>query len=251
MIWIALAILLAAIPLWNAARTAAAEEFPVWWSPRLEVESLDKIDARLSRKFHIHGRVEADRKHNGVRETAVMDSCTTTRRLSDAGFQGLGPTSGLQLAILAKCQAIELLADIRPAERSFVQNFVLDETAIPFLPIMFNAFSQCRTLLEQQDLNADHVPLIESEDVREIEAVEALSDGRFRYRTYTDRTTIEILSRGDMTGDGLADLTVLLISSFIGGSGGGTALFVVSRDEPDGVLYVVEEDAGRHACRNY
>ncbi len=83
------------------------------------------------------------------------------------------------------------------------------------------------------------------------EAVEVLSDGRLRFSTFAVRTTIERLSRGDMTGDGLADLTVRLISSFIGGTGGGTSLFVVSRDGPREVLYVVEEDAGNHVCQNY
>lgn len=252
MFWIALAIAAVAMSIWGATRSAdgaETEEFPVWWSPRLEVESLDKVEARLARKFHVHGQLEAYRERNGVRETALMNSCTTTRRLADAGFEGI--PYGLQTAILAECRAIELLADIRPAERSFVHNFVLDETAIPFLPIMFNAFSQCATLRDQEVLNAQHLPLTESEDVKEIETVEALSDGRLRYRTYTERVTIEILSRGDMTGDGLADLTVRLISSFIGGSGSGTDLFVVSRDGPRGVLYVVDEDAGRHGCRNY
>ncbi len=249
MFWIALAILAVALSIWGAARPAAAAEFPVSWSPKLDVENLGKVDERLSRKFHIYGRIEARRARDGVEETALMDSCATTRRLADAGFDGT--PYGLQLAILAECRAIELLAKIRPAERSYVHDFVLDETVIPYLPIMFNAFSQCATLRDQLLLNADHVPLTDAEDVGRIEAVEVLTGGRLRYWTYTDKTTIEILSRGDMTGDGLADLTVRLITSFIGGSGGGTDLFVVSRDEPDGVLYVVEEDAGNHVCRNY
>ena len=45
--WIALAILAIVLSIWGATRSAAAAEtndFPVWWSPTLEVESLDKID---------------------------------------------------------------------------------------------------------------------------------------------------------------------------------------------------------------
>lgn len=252
MFWITLAILALAMSVWGAARPAAAAEtgkFPVWWSPKLELESLDKVDERLSRKFHVHGQLEAYRERNGVRETAMMDSCATMRRLADAGFEGT--PYGLQIAILAECRAIELLADIRPAQRSFVHEFVLDETAIPFLPVMFNAFSQCATLRDQELLNTEHVPLTEAENIGEIESVEVLSDGRLRFRTATVETTIEILGRGDMNGDGVADLTVRLIGSYIGGSGGGTDLFVVSRDGPQEVLYVVDEDAGRHGCRNY
>ena len=250
LLWIAVAILAIAIFFGSATTTAAAvEEFPVWWSPKLEVESLDKIDARLARKYHVHGQLEAYRERNGVRETAMMDSCAATRRLAEAGFEGI--PYGLQVARLAVCRAIELLAGIRPAERSFVHDFVLDETAIPFLPIMFNAFSQCSTLRDQRLLNASHAPLTDAERIGEISAVEVLSDGRLRFSTFAVRTTIEPLSRGDMTGDGLLDLTVQLVGSYIGGMGGGTSLFVVSRDGPQEVLYVVEEDAGNHVCRNY
>ncbi len=247
MCWIALAILAIALSLWGATRPAAgAEEFPVWWSPKLEVESLDKIDERLSRKFPVGGQIEARRVRDGVDETALMDSCATTRRLADAGFEGI--PYALQIVILAECRAIELLSDIRPAQRSFVHDFLLDETAIPFLPIMFSLLADCFTLRERQSLNADHAPLT---DTKRIEAVQVLPADRLRFRTKTEETTIEILSRGDMTGDGLADLTVRLISSFTGGTGGGTDLFVVSRDKPDGVLFVVEEDAGGHVCPNY
>lgn len=175
---------------WVAARPAAAEEFPVWWSPKLEVESLDKIDERLSRKFHIHGQLEAFREHNGVRETALMDSCAATLHLVSEGYAGR--PYWLQLAILVECRAIELLADIRPAERSFVHDFVLDETAIPYLPIMFNLLADCFTRREQRLRNADRAPLI---DVRDIIRVEILPDGKLRYRTTILESTLDILSR--------------------------------------------------------
>ena len=43
--WIALAILAIVLSIWGATRSAAAAEvFPVWWSPKLAVESLDKIE---------------------------------------------------------------------------------------------------------------------------------------------------------------------------------------------------------------
>lgn len=252
MCWIALAILAIALSIWGATRPAAGagnEEFPVWWSPKLEVESLDKIEERLSRKFPEHGQIEAKRVRDGVDETALMDSCTATLRLVREGFEGT-PYS-FQLTILAECRAIELLADIRPAQRSFVHDFLLDETAIPFLPIMFNAFSQCATLRDQRVLNAAHAPLTDAENIGGIESVQVLSDGRLRFSTVAVRTTIELLSRGDVNGDGSADLTVRLTGSYIGGMGRGTALFVVSRDGPQEVLYVVDEDAGNHVCKNY
>ncbi len=251
MCWIALAILAATLSMWGAIRPAAGEtaEFPVWWSPKLELESIDKVDERLARQFPEHGQLEAYRERNGVRETAMMDSCATTRGLADAGFEGI--PYGDQRAILAECRAIELLADIRPAERSYVHDFVLDATAIPFLPIMFNAFSQCATLRDQRVLNAAHAPLADAENIGGIESVQVLSDGRLRFITVAVRTTIELLSRGDVNGDGSADLTVRLTGSYIGGTGRGTALFVVSRDGPREVLYVIEEDAGNHVCKNY
>lgn len=247
--WIALAILAVTLSIWGATRPAAGaetEEFPVWWSPKLEVESLNKIEERLARKFPVHGQFEAERDRNGVRETALIDSCAATLHLTDAGFTST-PYS-FQLAILAECRAIELLAEIRPAERSFVHDFVLDETAIPFLPIMFNLLADCFTRREQRLRNSDHAPLT---DVRDIFRVEIIPDGKLRYRTTILESTLDILGRGDLNGDGLADLALRFTGAATGGTWGMTSLFLVSRDLPNGILYVLEEDAGNHVCPNY
>ena len=79
----------AALALGCAGAGRAAEEgpYPIWWSPLLELESLDRIDARLDREtwpgandFMVYKEV------GGERVGAIMDTCAKTIELSDAGY---------------------------------------------------------------------------------------------------------------------------------------------------------------------
>ncbi len=205
----------------GSSRAVVAEEFPVWGSPKLEVESLDKIEERLARKFPVGGQIEARRSRDGVVETALMDSCATTMRLADAGFGAI--QYGLQLAILAECQAIELLARMRPATQSFVHDFVLDETAHNFLPAMLDLGSSCDRTCRLHIANEYRIPW---RDVGTIEKVERKdgSENLVMITTTWSFNTIELLARGDFNGDGLEDILVEAGGRARGGTLSGTSL---------------------------
>lgn len=243
-VWI---ILLFMIGLGGGLRHAtAAEEFPVWWTPKLEVESLDKIDERLSREFPVGGQIEARRLRDGVEETALMDSCATMRRLADAGFEAT--QYSLQRAILAECQAIELLAKMRPATQSFVSNFVFDETAHNFLPAMLDLGSSCDRVCRLHIANEYRIPW---RDVGTIEKVER-KDGYEHLVMITTTwsfNTIELLARGDFNGDGLEDLLVEAGGRARGGTSKGTSLYLLSRDKDDSVIFVPGSEA--YLCPTY
>jgi hypothetical protein len=51
-----------------------------------------------------------------------------------------------------------------------------------------------------------------------------------------------------MTGDGLEDIAVRALVSARGGSWSAQGLFLLSRDGPDEVLYVVDRDVENHRC---
>ncbi len=227
-------------------RATAAEEFPVWWSPKLEVESLDKIDERLSRKFPVGGQIEARRERNGVEETALMDSCATTMRLADAGFEAT--KYSLQRAILAECQAIELLAKMRPATQSFVHDFVLDETAHNYLPAMLDLSSSCDRACRLHVANEYRIPW---RDVGTIEKVERKdgSENLVMITTTWSFNTIELLARGDFNGDGLEDILIEAGGRARGGTSKGTSLYLLTRDKDDSVFFVLGSEA--HLCPTY
>ena len=129
---IGLAILWASLAL---ANPASAEEppFPVWWSPMLELDSLDAIDARLAR--HIwpgdNEGLPLAKWDGEIREDASAVNCIELERLVADGFHGISSNDfGLQLLNQALCRGIEALGRARPAETSYLRDFVLDEEAI-------------------------------------------------------------------------------------------------------------------------
>lgn len=243
--WTISALVCAVISFGGASSVAVAEELPVWWSPTLEVESLDKVEERLLRKFHVHGQIEAKRvRSNGTEETALMDSCAATLRLVGEGFQGT-PYS-LQLAILAECQAIELLAKMQPATQSFVQNFVLDETAPDFLPAMLDLGSSCDWACRLHIANEYRIPWRE---MGTIEKVESKSEHSIRITTDWSLNTVELLARADFNGDGLEDILVRAGGRARGGTLSATSLYLLSRDTDDSVFFVLGSEA--HLCPTY
>ena len=130
---------MAALTLAGAGTVRAAEEgpYPIWWSPALELESLDDIDARLDRElypgasdFKIYGWDGDDPI------PAVMDTCAKTIELSEAGYQApYNHSFKAQWSFLAWCRAIDLLKSAKPANQSYVRDFRLDRGAVNyFLP---------------------------------------------------------------------------------------------------------------------
>ena len=234
----------ATLALGLSAAFAAEEKFSVWWSPALEVESLDKVQERLDAIIDGWRGTIVTRRRDGTEETALMDTCAKAIQLTEAGYE-VSFQYGYQLVLLARCRAIEALLDIRPAERSYLHDFVLDESSVRFLPVMLDMMAPCISYRGRVLLNAEREPLAR---VQEIVEIEILPNGRLSILASSTSTEMEVWSRGDMTGDGLEDIAVRALVSARGGSWSAQGLFLLSRDGPDEVLYVVDRDVENHRC---
>jgi hypothetical protein len=243
-----------AATLWlSLSAPALAEEppYPVWWSPVLELDSIEGIDARLAR--HIWpGDDEGLPLSKGMgeaREETSAVNCIELERLVADGFEGIGSNGfGLQLNIQALCRGIEAMRRAQPAERSYLREFLLDEEAIHLLPAMADISPSCDYQCRQWVANERRIPLSRFEPVIR---VIVKSDERIRIRTIDWVSIVTILGRGDFNGDGLDDLLVMINGGSMSGTWGGAELYLLSRDAPDAVLFVAEEltnDCDEYQC---
>ncbi len=245
--------------------SAAQEEFPVWWSPSLELESLDQIDAILngalpdSIQFRVRGRApEAERKWAAT--------CREFMRLNSAGLRAPHETDAgrIQTAdverLRRKCYTLIALLRATPSARSFVHDFEMGENALDFLPQMLGA--GCRDLRAAIGANRKGIPWSKSAPApsptspykivvrdRNTFVIEYWDD---------DQPTMEwdttILARADLDADGQEDLLVIyevvLLPLFTGetprtffGS-----LLLMTREGPNDVLRVTEVPAPLDGC---
>lgn len=228
----------------------AAEDYPIWWSPKLELESLEEADARLRQKMWPDEPLELVRHGDAGREAQVADSCAGLLHLTEAGYEAPGQYS-LRLVNrrLAWCRAIALLKGSQPARTSYLRDFVFDQAALEVLPAFVVPSVTCSGVCLRVEANRRRLAASALADWPEV--IEA-SETHLRFEEFSDRTSLEILARGDFNGDGLDDLLVMANSSGfppLAGRWASAELYIISRDGPDEVLFVV--DAGRHLCSHY
>ncbi len=241
-VWSTAAAVIAALWLSGSSPALADEPpYPIWWSPVLELDSIEGIDARLER--HIWPGDDEGlplAKWDGeIREDASAVNCIELERLVAAGFEGIGSNGfGLQLLNQALCRGIEGMRRAQPAETSYLRDFVLDEEAIHLLPAMVTAIGSCDFLCRQWVANERRIPLSRFEPVIKVTVT---SDEEVRIRTIDWVSIVTMLGRGDFNGDGLDDLLVLANSGSMSGTWSGAELYLLSRDAADAVLFVAEE----------
>jgi len=233
------------------ANPALAEDppYPVWWSPVLELDSLEDIDARLERTFWPGDdegmplfKIEADE-----REDVSAANCIELRLLVDKGYRGAGSHDyWVQEYLLAHCRAIEWMRRARPAKRSFLRDFVLDEEAIHVLPALVDISPSCDFVCRQRVANERPIPLSQFTPVFRITVT---SDEEIEIRTLAIETDLSILARGDFNDDGLDDLLLLTSSGATEGTWANAEIYLLSRETPGSVLRVL--DAGTATCADY
>ena len=239
--------LLAAMP----ALGIGAEEpgpYPIWWSPKLELESLDRIDERLGRKLWPDGRgIEVYKEEGGRKVYATMESCASAFALRRQGYEGRG-NSGYHamLNLMAECRAIAMLKQARPAKISYARGFVLDRDAVNYLPPMIAISPSCEGVCWQYTANKKRIPW---SAVGTFLRIDIKSEVEMIVETEGWEDRIEILARADITGDELEDLILMTIGGATKGTGGATDLFLLTRETADSVFFVV--DAQSHLCNNY
>ena len=249
-LWSAAATALAALWLsFSAPALAEDPPYPVWWSPVLELDSLEGIDARLAR--HIwpgdDEGLPLTKRDGENREEASAVNCIELERLVAAGFHGIASNGfGLQLYNQALCRGIEAMRRAQPAEKSYLRDFVLDEEAIHFLPPMVADSSSCDFICRHPIANEGRIPLSQFEPVTRLNTV---NDHELEIWPLDWKTIVTILGRGDFNGDGLDDLMVLANGGSTSGTWSGAQVYLLSRETPGSVLRVLE--AGTAMCADH
>ena len=229
---------------------ARAEEppYPVWWSPVLELESLDQIDARLERELW-KGATDGMPLYKTEGDTQLevwANSCSQFMALTEAGYHGRGnPGYKAQQINEALCQSIKMLKRASPARESYLRDFALNEAAIDYLPVMVHITPSCDFLCEHLQANRQRIPL--SRAIPDLE-VAAIGADEVEVSTTTLATRLSALARGDMNSDGLEDLLILSRTDATEGTGGWSFVFLLSREGPGAVLHVLE--AQKDYCPN-
>ncbi len=230
---------------------AAAEDgpYPVWWSPALELESLDAIDARVEREFW-PGDPEGlplAKTEGETRKEVPAFNCIELERWVGEGYHGIGTNGfGLQLYNQALCRAIEMLKQAAPARRSYLREFVLDETAVAYLPAMAFRMPSCDYQCRQRLANERRIPVSQFE---ELVRIDSKGVDELELETPTMETRITVMARGDLNADGLDDMLVLSNTGATEGTGGWSGIYLLTREAPNAVLFVLNAD--KPSCRHY
>jgi len=239
--------LLAALWLGGAGAAPATESggeppYPVWWSPVLELDSLDDIDARLTRAlWSSDDQGMTLYKQEGYTRTEVRaKSCIDLKQLVADGYEGIGSHGyWLRQFEQAQCTAIRMLKDAESAPTSYLHDFRLDSNAVNYLPAAVALKPSCFRMCREAAANDRLIPLSK---IYKVIKVEALSDGRLDFWLNDWRIRLTLVARADFTRDGLEDLLLLSSGGTIMGRGAWAHLFLLSRDASNTVFHVPDLD---------
>ena len=255
---------------------SAAEEgpYPIWWSDKLRLESLEQIEARLEGPFWDNGGYAVYKGRGDTRTETTVDTCNMRRRLFEEGYSAEAPERYFEVYLWAMCDAFEKLATAEPAALSHVRNFVFDRNALDLLPAIVGVAESCNFLCRLKWANERRDTWTQLEDslfnryTREISSVPVSSvvrsiqvkDDRTAtilieniqeipieeertpiWSYWVDRYPLEILAYGDFNDDNLEDMLMR--------RQGARSVYVLTRDKPDAVFYVL--NVGEHLCPDY
>lgn len=239
----------AALAFAASVRAAADEPYPVWWSDKLELDSLDQVEARLRRNLWLDFPEGLKLyKANGAGHVTVQArNCNSLIRLSEEGYYGGGsPDIFVQHYQVSVCQAVDLLGQARPARVSYLRDFVLNKDAVNHLPAMVNIYAACSFVCRAFYANRRGVPLAK---FVEIERLKVTDKNSLIVWTVGWRIEMTLVARGDFTSDGLDDILLMSSGGATKGTLGGAELYLLTRDEPDAVLRVINPE--KHLCPDY
>ena len=229
------------------------ETYPIWWSPSLELESLDKIDERLARLFwpESKGGITVYKGEWPGDDQSYIDSCASRNKLRKEGYYARhNYDMQILLFYTAECHAIEMLGEAQPAKKSHVRDFKLDADSIDYLPAMVSPSPSCDGLCRQYVANERRISWKEYEGL-DSRSMNSESDYRMKGQASGAHLTMEILARADFNGDGLEDLLLMSRAGAIGGTWGTTRLYLLSRESPDSVLWLLNAEKRLCSKRYY
>ncbi len=248
--------------------------YPVWWSDKLRLESLERVEARLEEPFWDNGSYTVYKGVGDERTETTVDTCVIRRRLFEEGYYAEAPERYFEVYLWAMCDALEKLRTAKPAQRSFVRNFVFDRNAMNLLPAIVGGYESCSFLCRLKRDNEKGITWTQLEDslfkryTKEISSIPVSSVVRSIqvkdektatilienvqeipieeekttvWSYWVDRTPLEILAYGDFNEDGLEDMLMR--------RQGARNVYVLTRDAPEGVFFVL--NAKEHLCLDY
>ena len=241
----------AAALVFAAAAAASADEppYPVWWSPVLELESLESVNERLERALWPDNE-EGLLLYSGSGANLVeprANSCASLKKLTEAGYFGGGsPTIWVQHYHLSLCEAIQALGSAAPANVSFLRDFTFDVESVHYLPAMVNLSPSCDFVCREMVANDKGIPLNRFDDVL---LRQVISDTEIDIWTPAWQVRLTILARADFNADGVGDMLVLSSGGAIEGTYAAADLYWLTRYDSNAVLHVL--GAERLLCPDY
>ncbi len=242
-------VLFAAFGIAAPGRAATDRPYPVWWSDKLELESLDQVVARLRRALwpDFPEGMKLYKTQGAGHITAQGRNCNSLRKLSQEGYYGSNSSDiGVQNYHLSVCRAIALLGQAQPAHTSHLRDFMLNTEAVRYLPPLVNLQASCHQVCQAYFANRRRVPLTEFED---IERIEVANEDSLIVWTLGWRVKMSLIARGDFNSDGMDDILLVSHGGATEGTMRGADLYVLTREKPAAVLRVL--NAQEHLCPDY
>ena len=144
-----------------AAAEGESGPYPIWWSPALELDSLDQLEARLhqslwpslpdNRSFTV---LVTD--NGGQREMRVR-TCADISWLEGKRFTYKAGSYSPAYFDERRCRVLGRLNRAVPAQQSFVNDFVLNKAAVDVLPAMVEPGIVCEELCRQYKADKEGV----------------------------------------------------------------------------------------------
>ena len=181
--------------------------YPIWWSPSLELESLDMIDERLKKKFwpDREGGIPVYKGEWPGESDAFVDSCDSFNKLKSEGYYA---RSNLDVKSLYKrvttCFILEELRQAKPSPTSYVEDIKLSPELLNYLPAMVNPAASCDFLCRQHVANERRIPWSKFEVMRFLN-VKVDHEHRMEVLTESKHLNLEIMARADFNDDGVQE----------------------------------------------
>ena len=224
--------------------------YPVWWSHGYELESLDQVDARLRRSFWSGMDLGIGLSKGSYDDyvEAEAKTCVELEALTRAGY-GLpeGRLHLTQMHHLLRCRVIARLGTARPADRSFLRNFPIDEASTREALVAFG-------LVERDGAEgATHQQvrdMILTDGLGKLLAVDLVraASGEVDVWAEQGRVRIRVEARGDFTGDGTEDLLMTAGARKSRYRPDLSDLCLVTRETPGAPLRLI--DVAPYSCRD-
>ena len=262
---------------WQPASGGETNDYPTWWSPELELDSLDRAEEALNaafpwrQQFHLYKNdfevsylnqvYDEHRPEMGynyvfrdtnLRDRLVTDCASLMKSVRDGYSSDSREGFNFYSHWSAHCYALDALTTVRPARTSHLRDFAFDGDAKKYLPAMVGEGWDCRVGNQLLKANRDGTPWADfefdwvPEDTATYELIVKSANEIVEVQRLPEidnliysRQRVTIYGRGDFSGDGLDDLLVRSERDDPYTRTTDSALYIITRFEPNAVLRVV------------